>query len=415
MSLFKGADDVVWYELNHNHDPDVQKLSRQAINNSCKRKAVGDLCERPAKIINLEIARSTYKTNVSTKDIGLIRHNINRNRTNIMPTNPKNIVEVHKVLSSIELKTDRQECFLLDDDSVNHIIIFGCFSNLKCLSEADTYYMDGTFKYAPRFFFQLFTIHSIRNGHYIPLIFCLLPNKCTQTYIKTFENLKKASEAFNFLLSPRRIILDFEQSIHSAVNRVWPSASIFGCRFHLAQSWYRKIQQLGLVSIYKQSHSNAKWLHHLFGLPYLHPLKVSECYVNDFMAYLPSTDAFSRMSDYLVDNYIKEDATFPPSLWASNSSHLDLTTNPCESFHAHFSNAFYHTHPNINIFIQTLLTVQTNIYIKIQSIHIPAVVKTRRVREAELFLQEKLCQQKEGIISDYEFVKLVSHRYKMSK
>ncbi|KAF0718717.1 MULE domain-containing protein [Aphis craccivora] len=41
--------------------------------------------------------------------------------------------------------------------------------------------MDGTFKYCPQFFLQMFTIHGLKNGH-IPLIFYLLPDKSIETY-----------------------------------------------------------------------------------------------------------------------------------------------------------------------------------------------------------------------------------------
>jgi hypothetical protein len=94
---------------------------------------------------------------------------------------------------------------------------------------------------------------------------------------------------------------------------------------------------------------------HHFGLPSLAPERISECFVNHFMAELPNLNSFSKMADYLVDNYIEEASTFLLSLWASKSSHLYLTINPSESFHSHFAKSFYHTHPNINIFVKTLL------------------------------------------------------------
>jgi hypothetical protein len=32
---------------------------------------------------------------------------------------------------------------------------------------------------------------------------------------------------------------------------MWPNVTLKGCRFHLAQSWFRKIQKLGLPNDYK--------------------------------------------------------------------------------------------------------------------------------------------------------------------
>lgn len=282
---------------------------------------------------------------------------------------------------------------------------------MKCLSESNSYYMDGTFKYAPKFFLQLFTIHCERNGHYIPLVFCLLPDKKETTYKQALKHVADLSEQFELKLNPQKVILDFEVAIHKAVTATWPTAAIVGCRFHLAQSWYRKITKLGLTTMYRGSDDAAKWLQHLFGLPYVHPDKVGQCFAEDFMADLPKGEQYVKLADYLVDTYISEDSSFPPSLWASNTSDLSLTTNPCESFHSHFSQSFYHTHPNINIFLKVLLLFQTSVYVKINSVNTRILVKTRRVKLAEEMLEDKIRALRSDQITNYEFVKFASHRY----
>ena len=43
---------------------------------------------------------------------------------------------------------------------------------------------------------------------------------------------------------------DFETAIHSAVTTVWPGCEVKACRFYLGQSWWRKIQYLGLSKQY---------------------------------------------------------------------------------------------------------------------------------------------------------------------
>jgi hypothetical protein len=109
------------------------------------------------------------------------------------------------------------------------------------------------------------------------------------------------------------------------------------------------------------------------------------------MVEFPNLNSFSKMADYLVDNYIGEASTFPPSLWASKSSHLYLTTNPCESFHSHFAKSFYLKHPNINIFVKTLLEFQCFIYIKIQSIRTQIIVKNQKSkRSGEICISENI-------------------------
>lgn len=40
-----------------------------------------------------------------------------------------------------------------------------------------------------RFFTQMFTIQILKNGHFIPIIFCLLLNKSYETYVYTFHKM----------------------------------------------------------------------------------------------------------------------------------------------------------------------------------------------------------------------------------
>jgi len=49
--------------------------------------------------------------------------------------------------------------------------------------------------------------------------------------------------------------------MHYAVQFLWPNSAIIGCRFHLTQLRFKKIQKLGLSSEYKVNN----WLKHTFG------------------------------------------------------------------------------------------------------------------------------------------------------
>jgi len=57
----------------------------------------------------------------------------------------------------------------------------------------------------------------------------------------------------DYHLSPRTVVCDFEVAVHNAVrNKLGHDISIQGCFFHLRQSTYRKIQELGLSGVYKE-------------------------------------------------------------------------------------------------------------------------------------------------------------------
>lgn len=115
--------------------------------------------------------------------------------------------------------------------------------------------MDGTFYYCTKYF-----CHGLENGHYVPLLYCLLPNK--NTYSRFFLLVKsKISELFNMVFEPNEVFMDFEMAIHIAPKVAFPKTKLNGCRFHLHQAWYRKMKSLGLTQMYKDKTSEeSKWL-----------------------------------------------------------------------------------------------------------------------------------------------------------
>ena len=92
-------------------------------------------------------------------------------------------------LSCLELppsyyKTDKGQRFLLYDSGNQRILIFGTESNLKILNTSSIWLAEGNFKTAHSLFYQLYVIHGLKgvtnpmkDGHLLPSLFVLLPNK----------------------------------------------------------------------------------------------------------------------------------------------------------------------------------------------------------------------------------------------
>ncbi|XP_029346595.1 uncharacterized protein LOC115034296 [Acyrthosiphon pisum] len=307
--------------------------------------------------MGLECCSSTIRNsaNLTSNDMSLVKRNMYNARRKLMPPVPTSRSEVISSLIQMAPKTIRVESFLILSDLDIEIIIYSCITNLKYLCISETLYVDGTFHYCVKFFYQLFTFHRYFNGHYIPLVFCLLKDKKQETYINCFKSICEKCLELNVVLSPTEIVVDYELAIHNACKQIWPNVSLVGCRFHLSQSWWRAIQNFGLSVEYKSESEISKWLCLCFGLLFLSPENVPGVFVFTLEAIMPSDQRVIKFSDYLVDNYISDDTTFLPHLWANQSANLNQTTNACESFHSHLKDSFYKSHPNDHIFSKVLI------------------------------------------------------------
>jgi hypothetical protein len=216
---------VIKSNLDHCHLANLVSLNRQMISASCKRKAVEDLAEKPAKIIRKTLKENLPST-ITNTDVEYVRKNIYNARRKFFPPIPKSVGEVHRILSELDIKTDKGEPFLFINNDSDNIVVFSGQSNLRILSSVTRIYLDGTFNYCTQFFCQFFTIHGVKDGHYIPLLFCLLPDKRAETYKKMFNLiLNECKLSVNIY----EVVMDFEKAIHKAVEETWPNIRIIGC------------------------------------------------------------------------------------------------------------------------------------------------------------------------------------------
>ena len=82
-----------------NHDAVSEaRLNRQILNNSVKRKAMEDLCERPRKLVHKEL-RSQYLDTVTYKDVKNISRNIHKAHSSQLLPLPKDTEETHEELN----------------------------------------------------------------------------------------------------------------------------------------------------------------------------------------------------------------------------------------------------------------------------------------------------------------------------
>ena len=81
--------------------------------------------------------------------------------------------------------------------------------------------------------------------------------------------LRELKEASTSPLQPQRVLSDFERSAMNAYEEEFPGIIIKGCHFHMTQSLWRKIQELGLATEYKVNQDVRSWFDLFIGLAFL--------------------------------------------------------------------------------------------------------------------------------------------------
>lgn len=116
-------------------------------------------------------------------------------------------------------------------------------------------------------------------------MFCLLTGKSQETYSKCFSSLINLCSDLGVSFILKIVHTDLENAIIKVIRIFFPSIHIKYCRFHLAQAWWRKTQNLGLACYYKdriQKLENVKWLKGLFGAACLDHGEILDSFVKDF-------------------------------------------------------------------------------------------------------------------------------------
>ncbi|XP_022160431.1 uncharacterized protein LOC111026623 [Myzus persicae] len=298
----------------HTHDVIPKNIiSRQIVSSRLKRKCENDFLTRLNKIIRQELRNTENDIQPVYSDIKLWRKSMYDKRRKNMQKIPKSLEEAITQLfdgrENITTNTGELFCHMEETSSP---VIFTCKTNLELLSQSSHIFADGTFSYAPKYFEQLLDI-----------------------------DIQKSLKYSNFHF-------DFEKSAHNAVRHFFPNCKIMACRFHLGQSWFRKIQSdSNLLKNYNSNSELGVWLKQFFALGFLPSEDVEDAFT--YLIENSPTDNF-EFTDYILNNYISSDAVFPPILWATEPSTEARTTNGPESFHSHYNSQFYTSHPSIHQF-----------------------------------------------------------------
>lgn len=189
----------------------------------------------------------------------------------------------------------------------------------------------------------------------MPHMWCLLPNKQMQTYLRLFQLLKREAARVQHLLNPAIIHIDFEMAVIGAVRAefgIEPS----GCLFHFCQSILRNMAANGLLASYNTNNPREvrTTVRRLMSLPLVPPLRLDQAF-QAIVTGAPNAVGLDILINYVRHTYIdQQTAQFDRAIWNCFGM-ADRTTNSCEAYHRVLNDHFHHRNPDPFKFVEFLL------------------------------------------------------------
>ena len=154
------------------------------------------------------------------------------------------------------------------------------------------------------------------------------------------------------------MLIDFEPAIRTAIASILSETVIRGCFFHFAQCIWRKVQDLGLVTAYKQNSSLRKTVRRIAALP-LMPLNALGRLWHLLRAQGPvDVPRMPELFDYVQTTWINNDALFEPRMWNQFENNGSRTNNSVEGFNFRINNLIRIRRPSIFRLILALQRTQ---------------------------------------------------------
>ena len=124
---------------------------------------------------------------------------------------------------------------------------------------------------------QLYTIRAPLGNTAVTGVYALLNGKTQSIYEELLHAVMAKCQGYGIYPDPSHIVTDFEKASLGAITTILgEQVSTQGCFYHLTQSTWRKIQELGLSYQYKASPDIQHFVGMMDGLAFLQVADVYE-------------------------------------------------------------------------------------------------------------------------------------------
>lgn len=273
ITINKDENRVIRKLKDHTCEANFNKNRTDAVMDKCK-KLVCQKAKPVQKIFEKEFGRMDEIEQIpdfTSKKDTLFR--ARRKYLNVSRT------EFHN-LNDVEVPEILADDFLVCQDGCenNKILIFSTSVSRQCIKTLKNkmYFIDATFKAAPKPFYELLTILVDLNScdemtSVMGVIYALLPNKKQETYERLFDLIKQ-----HFDIDMAAVKCDYEMALINGIKKAFPNTQITGCYYHLNKAVWKKASELGLT----ENKECRKIVRVCSNLPLLPSTYISECWTS---------------------------------------------------------------------------------------------------------------------------------------
>ena len=394
MGKFKGccgaittdpALTTVLLSNEHSHDPDHKWAKGQQIREKLKSIA-GCSRGKPNQLVtDLLSKEEDISVIVATGSKDALRQVAKRKQRGNTPKNPATMADIPNPFPE-----EYRSNLIYDNEKANgRIIMFASDDGLELLGSSEIWYMDGTHSTCPSQFEQLFIIRVPLGDTCVSAVYAYLPSKKEDDYTSMLNALKEVCNDRDIIAAaPTLVVADYEIGIHNAVRAAFKdetngtSPSIQGCFYHLTQSTWRQVQDVGLQSAYHESNEVREFCGKLDSLAFLpipdvkegiavlyrdipeqpeNPERVEKLrclveyfdrvYVNGtFKSVQPKKKATTTQDTIRPLLLRRVPPRYPPAVWNVHNATIegrDRTNNQCESFNSAFKHLVGSANPSL--------------------------------------------------------------------
>ena len=320
------------------------------------KKLAKDTREKPARLFARSISRLSDEARLSFSNENAFRRTIQRVRSNDYPPIPVTMEELVIEGSWAMTFGEHPSQFLRYDNrgsegQAGRMIIFFSDAGINLLSSASVWYMDGNFKMSPQGFLQLYVIRVPLGTTAVTVAFCVLERKSKATYTTLFEALMRAFEELGLEVNVRKILCDFEMAVIKSIQTTVGTLrqiDITGCFYHLSSNVLDRVQNFGLVVLYRQDPDLRLFVGMMLGLAFLpieevvhgmrHLESICPVEMEELLTYFDSTYVRGPLVPAPPGADPEEEQRrrpplFPPHVWNVHLNTLNnepRTNNQCE-------------------------------------------------------------------------------------